>query len=123
MYPYWRKKHNALGVKLGISIPINTFGCGLKIYHSQGIIVHKDARIGRDCSLHGMNCIGNNGKETGKINNTPIIGDFCDIGIGASVIGNIKLGDNIRIAAGAVVCNSFEKNNIILKGIPARGDI
>lgn len=115
---YWRRKHNKLGIKLGISIPINTFGPGLKIYHSQGIIVHRDARIGRNCSLHGLNCIGNNGKEiVGR--NTPTIGENCDIGVGASIIGNVVLGNNIKVAAGSVVCKSYEKDNIVLIGIPA----
>lgn len=119
VHPYWRRKHNRLGIKLGISIPVNTFDWGLKIYHSQGIIVHKDARIGKNCSLHGMNCIGNNGKETGE-KNTPIIGDSCDIGVGASIIGNIKLGNNIKVAAGAVVCKTCEEDTIVLIGIPAK---
>lgn len=117
---YWKWKHNYLGVKMGIAIPVNTFDKGLKIYHSQGIIVHRDARIGKDCSLHGMNCIGNNGSENNKIN-TPVIGNLCDIGVGASIIGNVKIGDNIKIAAGAVVCKSFEKNDMVLKGVPAGG--
>lgn len=119
---YWRKKHNYLGVKLGIAIPVNTFEKGLKIYHSQGIIVHKDARIGENCSLHGMNCIGNNGKETG-VSNTPVIGSACDIGVGSSIIGNIVLGNNIKIAAGAVVCKSYKQDGAVLIGIPAQGEI
>lgn len=119
---YWRKRHNCLGIKLGISIPINTFEKGLKIYHSQGIIVHKDAKIGKNCCLHGMNCIGNNGTET-IVNGVPIIGEDCDIGVGAVVIGNVKIGDNIKIAAGAVVCKSFKNDNCTLIGIPARSKL
>ncbi len=122
MHTYWRRKHNKLGIKLGIAIPVNTFDEGLRIYHSQGIIVHKDARIGKNCSLHGMNCIGNNGKETGE-KNTPIIGISCDIGVGASIIGNIKLGNNIKVAAGAVVCKTCEEDSAVLIGIPARGEL
>ena len=63
---YYRRKHNILGIKLGISIPINTFGKGLLIYHSQGIIVHRDSRNGDFCKLHGFNCIGNNGVGGGN---------------------------------------------------------
>lgn len=120
MHRYWRRKHNALGIKLGIAIPVNTFDRGLRIYHSQGIIVHRDARIGKNCCLHGMNCIGNNGKESDS-NNTPVIGDSCDIGVGASIIGNIRLGNDITIAAGAVVCKSYEDGCYVLKGVPAKG--
>ena len=116
---YWKRKHNRLGVKLGISIPINTIDKGLKVYHAQSIIVHRDARIGKDCTLHGMNCIGNDGSES-FMKNTPTMGDLCDIGVGASVIGGIALGNNIKIAAGAVVCRTCEKDDSILIGVPAK---
>lgn len=114
----YRRKHNKLGLKLGISIPINTFGKGLIIYHSQGIIVHRNALIGENCKLHGLTCIGNNGGNNDDA--TPILGNNIDIGVGASIIGNVKLADNIKIAAGAVVCNSCEKDGVVLKGIPAK---
>lgn len=116
---YYRRKHNLLGIRLGISIPINTFEKGLLIYHSQGIIVHKDARCGSNCKLHGMNCIGNNGKGGGE-NNCPVIGDNLDLGVGAIVIGNVHLGDNTIVAANAVVCKSFDEDNQILAGVPAK---
>lgn len=115
---FYRRKHNKLGLKLGMSIPINTFGKGLIIYHSQGIIVHKNARIGENCKLHGLTCIGNNGGDND--NCTPILGNNIDIGVGASIIGNVKLTDNIKIAAGAVVCNSCNKDGAVLKGVPAK---
>ena len=52
--------------------------------------------------------------------NTPTMGDLCDIGVGASVIGGIALGNNIKIAAGAVVCRTCEKDDSILIGVPAK---
>ena len=117
---YWRRRHNSLGIKLGISIPVNTFGKGLLIFHSQGIIVHREARIGQNCRLHGMNCIGNNGKEIeGKVG-APMIGDDLDLGVGASIIGDIKIADNVTVAAGAVVCKPCT-HGTILRGIPAVG--
>lgn len=115
---YWRRRHNKLGVLLGIHIPINVFDKGLIIYHSQGIIVHADTQCGKDCKLHGLTCIGNNGKE-GKAN-APVIGDNVDIGVGAKVIGSIHLADNIKIGAGAVVCSSCLENGAVLVGIPAK---
>lgn len=116
---YYRRKHNELGWKLGISIPINTFGKGLMIYHSQGIIVHKDVRCGCFCKLHGLNCIGNKGvEEEGRT--TPVLGNRIDIGVGSQVIGPIDLSDDIRIAAGAVVCKSCSHVGAILAGVPAK---
>ena len=116
---YYRRKHNLLGWKLGVSIPCNSFGKGLLIYHSQGIIVHRDARCGEYCKIHGNVCIGNNGTDR-EGQNTPVIGDHVDIGVGASIIGEVILGNYTKIAAGAVVCNSYEKDGEILVGIPAK---
>ena len=115
---YWRRKHNLLGCKMGISIPVNTFGKGLLIYHSQGIIVHRQARCGEFCKLHGMNCIGNNGSENGS-ENVPVIGDKLDMGVGAIIIGGITLADEVKVAAGAVVCKSCNNKGAVLIGIPA----
>ena len=116
---YYRRKHNKLGLMLGISIPINTFERGLLIYHSCGIVVHRDARCGQYCKLHGMNCIGNNGVGSG-VDNSPKIGDHLDLGIGAKIIGNVTLADNTTVAAGAVVCKSFDTPYQVLAGIPAK---
>lgn len=118
LHLYWRRRHNVIGWKLGISIPVNTFGKGLIIYHSQSIIVHKDVRCGEYCKLHGMNCIGNNGVD--EVDNTPIIGNNLDLGVGAVIIGNVRLGDNIKVAANAVVSRSCLIDGSILIGIPAR---
>ena len=116
---YYRRKHNKLGWKLGISIPVNTFGKGLMIYHSQGIIVHKDVRCGCFCKLHGLTCIGNKGVEE-EGSTTPVLGDRIDIGVGAEIIGPIILADDIKIAAGAVVCRSCGSKGVILAGVPAK---
>ena len=94
----------------------NVFDEGLTIFHFDGIVVNGEAKIGKNCKLHGKNCIGNKG----YINKAPIIGDNCDIGVSATIIGDIKLGNNITVAAGAVVVDSFEEDDITIGGIPAR---
>lgn len=113
---YWGRRKNSLGIKLGFQIPAFTVGPGVNIYHHGAITVNGDARIGKNCSLHGMNCIGNNGID----NNAPVIGDNVDIGVGASVIGGVKLADNIKIGAGAVVISDCEREGEILVGVPAK---
>ena len=110
------RKKNRLGNRLGIKIPKNCFGPGLTIYHHGLIIVNEDSRIGADCSLHGGNCIGNNGKSGGA----PTAGDGLDLGFGAQLIGEVQLGDHVRIGANAVVTRSFAENGLTLVGIPAR---
>lgn len=116
LYLINKRKKNKLGVMLGISIPPNTVGKGIIIYHSGDIIINKNAKLGENCKLHGDNCIGNNGITE----YAPIIGNNVDIGVGAKVIGNIILGDNCKIGANSVITKSFKQKNLILVGIPAK---
>ncbi len=115
LYIYYRRKKNKLGVKLGIEIWDNTFDEGLMIFHAGNIVVNGMSKIGKNCKLHGNNCIGNNGKTL----EAPIIGDNVRLGFGAKVIGGITLADNITVGAGAVVVNSFTEQGITLVGVPA----
>lgn len=114
-YVIWRFIRNKRGQNLGIEIWENCFGTGLLIYHSAGgILLNGSARVGKNCKLHGNNCIGN------KDGGTPVIGNNVDIGFGVVIIGNIVIGDNTIIGAGAVVTNSFPEGHVVLAGIPAR---
>ena len=113
---FYFSKKNRLGNKLGFKIPRNTFEKGLSIYHHGMIIINEDARIGQNAKLHGGNCIGNNGSDEAA----PVIGEGLDLGIGAKIIGGIKLGNQVKIGANAVVTKSFEEDDITLVGLPAK---
>lgn len=113
---YYERKKNRLGNRLGYYIDTNCFEEGLTIFHHGSIIVNPESRIGKNCKLHGNNCIGNNGKT----NKCPIIGDNVDIGFGAVVIGDITIADNITIGANAVVNKSFTEPGVTLAGVPAK---
>ena len=113
---YFRIRRNLLGRKLGFTIPINVFGLNLHIWHYGNIVVNRGAKVGSNCSLHGDNCIGNNGEN----NECPVIGDNVDIGVGAKIIGGIYIADNVKIGAGAVVVKSCYESGVTLVGVPAR---
>lgn len=49
-----------------------------------------------------------------------IIGDNCFIGQRSTVLYGVELANNVIVAAGSVVCNSFDKERIIIGGNPAR---
>ena len=115
-YAYFRRKQNTLGRKLGIEMWDNSVSEGLTIFHAGNIVVNGMSQIGKNLKLHGSNCIGNNGYTL----ESPIIGDNVRLGVGAKVIGNVKIADNITIAAGAVVVDSFEEKGITIGGIPAK---
>jgi serine O-acetyltransferase len=116
IYFWYCRKKNLLGRKLGIEMNEKSCDKGLTIYHTQGIVVNGDAVIGENCKFHGNNCIGNNGLTL----ECPVVGNNVRLGVGAKVIGNVKIADNITIAAGAVVVCSFKEPGITVAGIPAR---
>ena len=90
----YRMSKNILGAKLGIYIPAGVFDEGLHIWHYGNIIVNAESKVGKNCMLHGDNCIGNNGKTEG----CPIIGDNVDIGTGAKILGAIRIANGRRLA-------------------------
>lgn len=54
---YYRIKTNILGRKLGFTIPPDVFAEGLHIWHYGNIVVNRGARVGKNCVLHGDNCM------------------------------------------------------------------
>ena len=114
----YRRKNNA-GRRLGIEISENTFDVGLKIHHEGNIVVNGNATVGRNCILHGTNCIGNRGVGEGTFD-TPVIGDNVDFGVGACAIGGITIASDTIVGAGAVVVKSSLEPGVTLVGVPAR---
>lgn len=116
LYALYRRQKNISGRKLGIELWENTFDVGLQIAHSGNIVVNGHCRIGKNCILHGSNCIGNSGKSSF----VPKMGDNIRVGVGAKIIGNVELADNITVAAGAVVVKSCLVEGAVLAGVPAK---
>lgn len=117
-YIYYVRKRNRLGTKLNLEIGTCNIGPGLLVYHfGGGSVVNGGSVIGKNCHLHGNNCIGNAGPHDLRC---PIIGDNVMVGVGAKIIGNVNIADGIKIAAGAVVVHSFDEPNITIAGVPAK---
>lgn len=115
LYVLYRRK-NIFGRRLEIEMRENTFNFGLKIWHAGNIVVNGHSKIGENCILHGDNCIGNNGKSSA----CPRLGNNVRLGVGAKIIGDVEIADNVTIAAGAVVINSCLTEHSVLAGVPAR---
>jgi serine O-acetyltransferase len=97
--------------------PAAVIGRGIMFDHATGIVIGETAVIGDNCSmLHGVT-LGGTGNEKGDRH--PKIGRGVMIGAGASILGNIKVGDCARVAAGSVVLHDVPPRRTVA-GVPAR---
>jgi serine O-acetyltransferase len=95
----------------GIEIPRNArIGPGLYIGHYGGITVSSGAVIGRDCNLSQNITIGVSG--AGPKRGAPTIGDNVYVAPGARLVGKIKIGNNVKIGANAVIHKDLPDNAI-----------
>ena len=102
----------------GIEIhPGAKIGRRLVIDHGMGIVIGETAEIGDDCLLYQGVTLGGTGKDQGKRH--PTLGNNVMVGSGAKVLGPLTVGDNARIAAGAVVLRAVPANSTAV-GVPAR---
>ncbi|MBR3198438.1 MAG: serine acetyltransferase [Bacilli bacterium] len=113
---YLNYKFDKKSIKYGFHLPINTIDEGLCIVHTGPIYINENCKIGKYFRIHPMTTIG---KNIGRNNSSPKIGDGVWVGPGARVFGDITIGDNVVIGANSVVNKSFS-SNITIAGAPAR---
>ncbi|MBQ3483056.1 MAG: serine O-acetyltransferase [Clostridia bacterium] len=102
----------------GIEIhPGATIGRGLVIDHGSGVVIGETAEIGDNVTLYQGVTLGGTGKDEGKRH--PTLGNGVLVGAGAKVLGPLTIGDNAKIAAGAVVLDDIPADSTAV-GIPAR---
>jgi serine O-acetyltransferase len=113
-----KRSYQKLGILLGYYIPPNTFGPGLSIAHRGTIVVHPEAKIGKNCRIHHNVTIGDSVSQS-NLNAVPKLGDNIFIGTGAVIVGDIQIADGICIGANSYVNRSFTETNITIAGCPA----
>lgn len=96
------------GAKIGKSIFID---------HGMGVVIGETAVVGDYALIYQGVTLGGTGKETGKRH--PTLGKYVVVGAGAKVLGNIQIGDGVRIGAGSVVLRDVPANFTVV-GIPGR---
>lgn len=92
-------------------------GRGIMIDHAHSIVIGETAVVGDNVSMLHSVTLGGTGKEDGDRH--PKIGCGVLIGAGAKVLGNIRVGDCSRIAAGSVVLEEVPPKSTVA-GVPAR---
>jgi serine O-acetyltransferase len=82
-----------------------------------GVVIGETAIVGDNCTIYQGVTLGGTGKDKGKRH--PTLGNNVLVGCGAKLLGNFTVGDNVKIAANAVVLSDVPENCTCV-GIPAR---
>jgi serine O-acetyltransferase len=93
-------------------------GPGLLLAHGN-VIIDGDTKIGPLCSISPFVTIGLNTGGPDPSYSGATIGRFVFIGTGAKVLGPMRIGNNARIGANAVVLDDVPDNHTAV-GVPAR---
>ena len=83
----------------------------VNIAHGIGIVIHQNSIIGEGTYIYQNVTIGSG--------NGPKIGKNCLLGAGCCILGDINLGDNVKVGANAVVIKDVPENCTVV-GVPAR---
>jgi serine O-acetyltransferase len=102
----------------GVEIhPGAILGRRLFIDHATGVVIGETAEVGDDVTIYHGVTLGGTGRDAGKRH--PTIGDRVIIGAGAKVLGPIKIGDDSRIGANAVVVKEVPSSAVVV-GVPGQ---
>ena len=97
--------------------PGATIGRRFFIDHGSGVVIGETSEIGDDVLLYQGVTLGGTGHEKGKRH--PTLGNRVVVGTGAKILGNIRIGDNVKVGAGSVVVHPVPDNSTVV-GIPGR---
>jgi len=97
--------------------PAAVIGMGILIDHGSGVVIGETAVVGDNVSILHEVTLGGTGKEAGDRH--PKVGSGVMIGAGAKILGNIKIGEGSKIAAGSVVLSEVPPHSTVA-GIPAK---
>ncbi len=89
------------------------FGPGFVLIHSNGVVINTSVRGGEDVFIEHQVTIG---AEKGE---APVLGNNVFIGAGAKIVGAVRIGNDVKIGANAVVTKDLPDGATAV-GVPAR---
>jgi serine O-acetyltransferase len=102
----------------GIEIhPGATIGRGVFIDHGMGVVIGETAIVGDYTLIYQGVTLGGTGKESGKRH--PTVGENAVVGAGAKILGNIHIGNHVRVGAGSIVLRDVPDYCTVV-GVPGR---
>ena len=110
----FRRVRNRYGIELPFSAKV---GRRVIIEHQSCIVIHGNAVIGDDSIIRQGVTLGNRLIE--KPFDAPVLGRGVNVGAGAKILGNVRIGDGAAIGANAVVLTDVPAHAAAV-GIPAR---
>ncbi len=120
----WRsiRLYNKIRRNFNCSVPPwLEIGENLYIAHAHDIYIGKTAIIGNNCRIYpsveiAATVVGDEERrEQGFRRRHAKIGNDCLIGVGCIILGPIEIGDDVTIAAGAVVTKDVPAHSVVKK--------
>ncbi len=110
---FYRLLYRISAKRSHIEIPSKCkIGGGLYLAHAYCITINSKAQLGRNCNIHKGVTIGQENRGARK--GCPTIGDEVWIGVNATVVGKIKIGNDVLIAPNSYVNCDIPDHSIVL---------
>lgn len=107
-------RHRFWSAVSGADIPLNSnIGGGLLLPHPNGVVIHHNVHVGPNCLIFQQVSLGTRGGPE-----VPHLEGHVDVGAGAKIFGNVRIGKHALIGANAVVLSDVPANSFAV-GIPA----
>lgn len=115
---YWHWiNYRRLKKKSGLYIMPNVLGPGAYIVHPGFVRMNSYVHTGKNTTILPMVLFGK--KNPDLVNSDVSVGDNVYISTGVTILGPVKIGNNVTIGAGAVV-NKDIPDNAVVGGVPAK---
>jgi len=107
--------YNLISAFTGVHLPRKVIvGKRFHVIHAGSIVIHPQTVMGDDVGIMHEVTIGSRGTY-----GAPVIGNDVFIGVGAKILGEIRIGDHVDIGANAVVLRDVPPHSLVV-GIPGR---
>jgi serine O-acetyltransferase len=117
-HPALRYFANLMRTKTSIEVYYSAdIGPRFNITHGVGLVIGPCHVIGSDFVAYGDVTLGQRKPRVPR--ETIKIGNHCMVCTGAKVLGDLTIGDNVRVGAGAILLSDAESNSTYA-GVPAR---